>query len=80
MVRKWNIETDIVVVGYGLAGAISAIIAHDAGAKVLLVEKLRAPGGNSLLAGGAITWSRYLSGRSPRKGVGQLPRNPVVIR
>lgn len=57
MTSKWDIEADVVVVGYGLAGATSAIVAHDAGAKVLLLEKLPVPGGNSLLAGGAIIFS-----------------------
>ncbi len=30
-------EVDVVVVGYGFAGGVSAIEAHDAGAKVLVV-------------------------------------------
>ena len=50
---NWGKESEVVVVGYGLAGAISAIAAHDAGAKVLLLEKQRLPGGNSILSGGA---------------------------
>src|SRR5262249_55345259 len=41
-----------VVVGFGLAGAIAAIEAHDAGAKVLLLEKAAFPGGLSICAGG----------------------------
>ena len=36
---KWNAEYDVVVVGFGGAGATSAIVAADAGAKVLLLEK-----------------------------------------
>ncbi len=43
---------DVVVVGFGLAGAIAAIEAHDAGAKVLIVEKASFPGGISICAGG----------------------------
>jgi len=39
---KWDEEADVVVVGYGGAGAVTAITAHDAGAKVLVVEKLPA--------------------------------------
>ena len=46
---KWDEEADVVVVGYGFAGSAAAIAAHDAGAKVLMLEK--APeehkGGNS---------------------------------
>ncbi len=35
----WTEEAEVVVVGYGGAGAITAITAHDAGAKVLILEK-----------------------------------------
>lgn len=37
--RSWDMETDVAVLGYGGAGAAAAIAAHDAGAKVLLIEK-----------------------------------------
>jgi succinate dehydrogenase/fumarate reductase flavoprotein subunit len=43
---------DVVVAGLGLAGAIAAIAAHDAGAKVLVLEKESNPGGISICAGG----------------------------
>ena len=50
---KWDKETDVLVVGTGFAGLASAITAHDAGAKVLILEK--APkeheGGNSKVSG-----------------------------
>ena len=36
---KWTEEAEVVVVGYGGAGAVTAIAAHDAGAKVLILEK-----------------------------------------
>ncbi len=36
---KWDEETDVLVIGYGGAGACAAIEAHDAGAKVLILEK-----------------------------------------
>ena len=39
---KWDYEADVVVVGYGTAGAAVAIEAHDAGANVLVLEKQRA--------------------------------------
>lgn len=45
---------DVVIVGYGYAGAIAAIEAHDAGADVLVIEKMPDPGGISITSGGNI--------------------------
>ncbi|AYJ84718.1 FAD-binding protein (plasmid) [Sphingomonas paeninsulae] len=54
----WDEETDIVVIGYGFAGATAAITACDAGAKVVLLEK--APeahkGGNSRVSANIVFW------------------------
>ena len=50
----WDDEFDVVVVGYGYAGAVAAIEAGDAGARVLLVEKMSYPGGISICSGGNI--------------------------
>ncbi len=36
---RWDEEAEVVVVGYGGAGSVTAITAHDAGAKVLILEK-----------------------------------------
>jgi succinate dehydrogenase/fumarate reductase flavoprotein subunit len=47
-------EVDVLVVGFGAAGANAAIAAHDAGARVLILEKLRTPGGNSAVCAGAM--------------------------
>lgn len=47
-------DWDVVVVGYGYAGAIAAITAHDAGARVLIVEKNAAPGGISVCSAGGL--------------------------
>ncbi|MFH1651713.1 MAG: FAD-dependent oxidoreductase [Chloroflexota bacterium] len=37
--QQWGDEADVVVVGFGGAGAVTAIKAHDAGAEVLILEK-----------------------------------------
>lgn len=37
--KKWDDETDVVIVGYGGAGAVTAIEAADAGADVVVLEK-----------------------------------------
>ena len=47
-------EADVVIVGYGGAGAAAAIVASDAGARVLIIEKSPAGGGNTKYSGGSI--------------------------
>ena len=49
-----EIVTDIAVVGYGGAGAASAIAAHDNGAKVVILEKMSEGGGNTRISAGSI--------------------------
>ena len=50
----WDNEADVVIVGYGGAGAAAALTAHDAGAKVLILEKNPEGGGNTKYSGGSI--------------------------
>lgn len=53
--EKWDHEADVVVVGYGFAGACAAIAAKDAGSDVLILEKtLTAEGGNSGCCSGSM--------------------------
>ena len=52
--RDFDEAFDVVVVGYGYAGAIAAIEAADAGASVLVVEKARIPGGISICSYGSV--------------------------
>jgi len=52
--KSWDMNTDVVVIGTGYAGLAAAIEAHDAGAKVLILEKNRMVGGNSAIASGAL--------------------------
>ncbi|HXQ53011.1 MAG TPA: FAD-dependent oxidoreductase [Stellaceae bacterium] len=47
-------EFDVIVVGYGFAGAFTAINAADAGARVLLAEKQPDPGGISICSYGSM--------------------------
>ena len=60
--KHWDKEVDVVVVGYGAAGGVSAITAHDGGAKVLLIEKMPHPGGISILSGGGVAFARNADG------------------
>jgi len=47
-------EIDVLIIGYGAAGANAAIAAHDAGSRVLILEKQAHGGGNSAVCAGAM--------------------------
>jgi urocanate reductase len=51
---RYEKEADVVVVGFGAAGAAAAIEAHEKGATVLILEKMRRPGGNTVMSGGVV--------------------------
>ncbi|HEY4332976.1 MAG TPA: FAD-dependent oxidoreductase, partial [Ilumatobacteraceae bacterium] len=57
-IAHWHMEADVVVVGYGIAGAAAALEAAQAGASVLVIERSGGWGGASALSGGYI----YLGG------------------
>jgi len=63
---KKGIEADVVVIGYGCAGAVAAMSAHDKGSKVIILEKMPAGGGSTFLSNGgiliptAMEFSQYL--------------------
>ena len=50
---QWDVEADVIVVGFGAAGMAASVTAHDMGAEVVILEK--APegqeGGNTRVAG-----------------------------
>ena len=50
----WHSEFDILVVGSGNGAMTAGIVAHDGGAKVLLVEKSNHFGGTSATSGGGV--------------------------
>ncbi|MEG1968650.1 MAG: flavocytochrome c [Burkholderiaceae bacterium] len=54
MPAKWDETADVVVIGSGFAGLAAAIEAKKAGANVIVLEKMRTPGGNSIINGGII--------------------------
>jgi len=51
---KWDESVDVIVVGTGFAGLSAAIEAFNAGASVLVLEKMKGPGGNSLISDGGV--------------------------
>ena len=56
--QKWDAEYDVVVIGFGGAGANAAVSAHDNGSKVLILEKLPEPGGNTSVSSGNFLWCK----------------------
>ncbi len=57
-IGTWDDEADVVIAGYGIAGAAAAVEAAGAGCDVLVVERTGGWGGAAALAGGFI----YLGG------------------
>lgn len=57
-IGAWDHEADIVIAGYGVAGAAAAVEAARAGADVLVLERTGSWGGAAAMAGGFI----YLGG------------------
>ncbi|WP_112469390.1 FAD-dependent oxidoreductase [Streptomyces triticisoli] len=60
-VTRYDAEADVLVVGFGCAGAAAAFEAASAGADVLVLERAAGPGGSSALSGGEL----YLGGGTP---------------
>ncbi len=60
-VSNWNDEADIVIIGYGIAGACAALEARRAGAQVLVIERASGGGGASAISCGIF----YLGGGTP---------------
>jgi len=60
-IDRFDAEADVVVVGFGCAGACAAIEASDAGAETLILERAGGAGGTSALSGGVL----YLGGGTP---------------
>ena len=67
MRHAWDVEADVVVVGFGAAGMAASVTAHDLGAKVVILEK--APegqeGGNTRVAGQGYLNTSSVERRSP---------------
>jgi succinate dehydrogenase/fumarate reductase flavoprotein subunit len=53
-VTRWDIETDVAIVGFGGSGACAAIEAHDGGAEAIIFELASASGGSTALSSAEI--------------------------
>jgi succinate dehydrogenase/fumarate reductase flavoprotein subunit len=49
-----EMTADVIVVGFGGAGAVAAMEAHDAGASVVILEKAEAGGGSTSISSGSV--------------------------
>ncbi len=54
MPDKWDVECDVLVIGSGYAALSAAYEAHQAGAEVIIIEKMKVAGGNSIINGGLL--------------------------
>ena len=52
--QEFDVEVDVLVIGAGGAGLAAAVAAHEAGARVAVVEKQARPGGNTALSTGSL--------------------------
>ncbi|MGW5074464.1 FAD-dependent oxidoreductase [Rhodococcus sp. NPDC004095] len=60
-VEQWDYEADVVVAGFGVAGAAAVVGAAQDGAEVLVLERTGGWGGAAAMAGGFI----YMGGGTP---------------
>ncbi|GAA1226355.1 FAD-binding protein [Prauserella halophila] len=60
-IDSFDHETDVLVVGFGCAGAAAALEAHAAGARTTVLERQSGGGGSAAMSGGEI----YLGGGTP---------------
>lgn len=51
---KWDLEADVVVIGSGGAALTAAILAHDHGARTVVLERSNKVGGTTATSGGAL--------------------------
>ncbi len=51
---KWDESADVVIIGSGFAGLAAAIEAKRAGASVMILEKMKGYGGNSIISDGMV--------------------------
>jgi len=66
---RWDGEAEIIIIGYGLAGAVAAITAHDLGAGSILLEK---QGADSHCSCSSISMGIFLSPSDTRRATEYL--------
>jgi len=72
--RDWDVEADVVVVGFGAAGACAALEAAAAGASVLILDRFGG-GGATALSGGVV----YAGGGTPQQRAAGVTDTPEAM-
>jgi 3-oxo-5alpha-steroid 4-dehydrogenase len=70
----WDVEADVVVVGFGAAGACAALEAARAGARVILLDRFGG-GGATALSGGVV----YAGGGTPQQREAGVSDSPEAM-
>ena len=71
MFSNWDEITDVLVIGSGFSGLAAAIEAYNNGASVIIMEKMNAPGGNSIISDGGIAAAG--TGMQEQRGIKDSP-------
>lgn len=71
-----DLECDVLVIGFGCAGASAAYEAATSGADVLVLERASGPGGSSALSGGEV----YLGGGTALQQACGMPDTPEQMK
>src|SRR5690554_5407630 len=69
--QRWEQECDVLVVGWGAAGACAAIEAHDQGADVLVVDRFQ--GGGASAKSGGVVYAGGGTAQQQRAGFADTP-------
>ncbi|OJU82423.1 MAG: hypothetical protein BGO11_08995, partial [Solirubrobacterales bacterium 70-9] len=72
----WDQETDVIVVGTGAAGFAAAVTAFQAGAKVILLERAKNPGGTTLISGSEY----WIPNNSKMRAAGKTDPKPDALK
>lgn len=75
--RRWDRETDVVVIGAGATGFPAAIVAREAGAEVILLETESHIGGHAIVSGGNLPLG---GGNSAQRKYGIEDSADIVFR
>lgn len=73
---SWDQEVDVVVAGTGAAGFAAAVTATQAGAKVVMLERAKNPGGTTLISGSEY----WIPNNSKMRAAGKTDPKPDALK